>query len=119
MSWRRGSSETMLSRIRSSTRASSLVTPKSCEPVIGAVPIRAIKSAYIIVSWVPDRRRPRGCGSGHPRRRKAGGRFTAGSGPADGLIRDGRDGPHRDLAVGRDALDRGRDRLEACMDHVI
>src|SRR2546427_12145000 len=44
----------MLSRIRASTRASSLATPKSSEPMIGAVPSRAIAWPYITISWACD-----------------------------------------------------------------
>src|SRR5438132_1610918 len=50
MSWSRGSSVTMLSRIRASTKASSVATPKSSEPMIRAVLSRAIARPYITIS---------------------------------------------------------------------
>src|SRR5213593_3395092 len=52
ISWRRGSSDTMLCRIFASTRAISLATPKSKEVVIKAVPVGPIASAYITISGV-------------------------------------------------------------------
>src|SRR6266566_407058 len=115
MSCSSGSSETMLSRIRASTRASSLAMPKSCEPVIGAVPIRAIESAYITVSWVRE------VGARRAEAKDATRPVTSAvpcSAAADGLVPDGHDGPHRAVA-GRDALDRRRDRLEERVDHVV
>src|SRR3989475_4382212 len=115
MSWRRGSSVTMLSRIRASTRASSLATPKSSEPMIGAVPSRAIAWPYITISWSCDPY-PEGTGrNGEPSLAQRVHGLRAAADLLDGLD----DGLRGHGSVPRDATDRGSNRFEEHVDHVI
>src|SRR5207245_7771672 len=118
MSWRRGSSETMLWRIFASTRAISGATPKSRDEVVKALPIRAIPPTYITVSGVPSR-------------------YLGGSAlPRSAVAKNHAEGMNRSLAAGRfagdlddragghgpvagDGLDRRRDGLEERVDHVV
>src|SRR3989441_4534536 len=114
ISWRRGSSETMLWRIFASTRAISGATPKSRDGVVKALAIRAIAPAYITISGVccrpaADVRRLGRNRDGLGRQLLTARRFArdlddraGGHGPVDG-----------------DALDRRCDRLEERVDHVV
>src|SRR5205823_14971330 len=117
MSSRSGSSETMLSRIRASTRAISRATPKSNEPATVAVPIRAILWSYLTVSgeqngWSSGRA---ATGREEAHRRKG----TADSGPAGADAHQLHGGSRSRVTVPRDAPNRRRDRLKERVDHVI
>src|SRR2546427_2267739 len=105
----------MLSRIRASTRASSLATPKSSEPMIGAVPSRAIAWPYITISWSCDPY-PEGTGrNGEPSLAERVHGLRAAGDLVDGLD----DGLRGHGSVPRDATDRGSNRFEEHVDHVI
>src|SRR6266550_9354129 len=115
ISWRRGSSVRMLSRIRASTKASSLVTPKSSEPMIGAVPSRAIAWPYITISSAHDPCREGMCPEGETALRLG----LCVSGAAGDFVDRLGDALRGHGPVPRDATDGRRDCFEERVDHVV
>src|SRR6266550_4172523 len=115
ISWRRGSSVRMLSRIRASTKASSLVTPKSSEPMIGAVPSRAIAWPYITISSAHDPCQEGMCPEGETASESG----LCVSGAAGDFVDRLGDALRGHGSVPRDPTDGRRDRFEERVDHVV